>query len=158
MKEARGICLAYVGGDRPALPAPGAQSFQQPTQHAVTTWPSATPPTGSNLFAATPPVKASSVRAITETELLNAVRREQSVQFVFRQEPKRSAALANLVGGEYRCFSQGQNRVVAIQVTFRSGVLGVLSAQQMGAERIIVMSRPEKRQQLARECGATCPY
>ena len=116
MKEARGICLAYVGGDRPALPAPGAQSFQQPTQHAVTTWPSATPPTGSNLFAATPPVKVSSVRAITETELLNAVRREQSVQFVFRQEPKRSAALANLVGGEYRCFSQGQNRVVAIQV------------------------------------------
>jgi len=58
----------------------------------------------------------SSVRTITETELLNAVRREQPVQFVFRQEPKRSAALANLVGGEYRCFSQGQNRVVAIQV------------------------------------------
>ena len=38
------------------------------------------------------------------------------MQFAFRQEPKRSAALANLVGGEYRCFSQGQNRVVAIQV------------------------------------------
>jgi threonine dehydrogenase-like Zn-dependent dehydrogenase len=35
------------------------------------------------------------------------------------------------------------------------GLLGVLSAQQMGAERIIVMSRHEKRQQIAREFGAT---
>src|SRR4051794_22580445 len=35
------------------------------------------------------------------------------------------------------------------------GLLGVLSAKQMGAERIIVMSRHEKRQKLAREFGAT---
>ena len=35
------------------------------------------------------------------------------------------------------------------------GLLGVLSAKQMGAERIIVMSRHETRQQLAREFGAT---
>ena len=35
------------------------------------------------------------------------------------------------------------------------GLLGILSAQQMGAERIIAMSRHEKRQQLAREFGAT---
>src|SRR4051795_11133089 len=35
------------------------------------------------------------------------------------------------------------------------GLLGVLSAQQMGAERIIAMSRHESRQQLAREFGAT---
>src|SRR3954454_6889347 len=35
------------------------------------------------------------------------------------------------------------------------GLLGVLSAKQMGAERIIAMSRHEKRQQLAREYGAT---
>jgi threonine dehydrogenase-like Zn-dependent dehydrogenase len=35
------------------------------------------------------------------------------------------------------------------------GLLGVLSAKQMGAERIIAMSRHEKRQQLAREFGAT---
>src|SRR6516165_9305064 len=35
------------------------------------------------------------------------------------------------------------------------GLLGMLSARQMGAERIIVMSRHEKRQQLAREFGAT---
>jgi threonine dehydrogenase-like Zn-dependent dehydrogenase len=35
------------------------------------------------------------------------------------------------------------------------GLLGVLSANQMGAERIIAMSRHEKRQQLAREFGAT---
>ncbi|MGE3151323.1 MAG: zinc-dependent alcohol dehydrogenase family protein [Nitrospiraceae bacterium] len=35
------------------------------------------------------------------------------------------------------------------------GLLGVLSAKQMGAERIIVMSRHEQRQQLAREFGAT---
>jgi threonine dehydrogenase-like Zn-dependent dehydrogenase len=35
------------------------------------------------------------------------------------------------------------------------GLLGVLSAKQMGADRIIVMSRHETRQQLAREFGAT---
>lgn len=35
------------------------------------------------------------------------------------------------------------------------GLLGVLSAQRMGAERIIAMSRHEKRQQLARAFGAT---
>ncbi len=35
------------------------------------------------------------------------------------------------------------------------GLLGVLSAKQMGAERIIAMSRHEKRQQLACKFGAT---
>ena len=35
------------------------------------------------------------------------------------------------------------------------GLMGVLSASQMGAERIIVMSRHATRQQLAREFGAT---
>jgi threonine dehydrogenase-like Zn-dependent dehydrogenase len=35
------------------------------------------------------------------------------------------------------------------------GLLGVLSAKQMGAERIIVMSRHEKRQKRARAFGAT---
>ena len=35
------------------------------------------------------------------------------------------------------------------------GLLGVLSAREMGAERIIVMSRHETRQNLAREFGAT---
>jgi threonine dehydrogenase-like Zn-dependent dehydrogenase len=35
------------------------------------------------------------------------------------------------------------------------GLLGVLSARQMGAERIIVMSRHESRQKLARQFGAT---
>src|SRR5881296_3277887 len=35
------------------------------------------------------------------------------------------------------------------------GLLGVLSAKQMGAERIIVMSRHQSRQKLAREFGAT---
>ena len=35
------------------------------------------------------------------------------------------------------------------------GLLGVLSAKQMGAGRIIVMSRYESRQKLAREFGAT---
>ena len=35
------------------------------------------------------------------------------------------------------------------------GLLGVLSAAQMGAERIIAMSRHESRQALAREFGAT---
>jgi threonine dehydrogenase-like Zn-dependent dehydrogenase len=35
------------------------------------------------------------------------------------------------------------------------GLLGVLSAKQMGADRIIAMSRHETRQKLAREFGAT---
>jgi threonine dehydrogenase-like Zn-dependent dehydrogenase len=35
------------------------------------------------------------------------------------------------------------------------GLLGVLSAKQMGAERIIAMSRHEARQKLAKEFGAT---
>jgi threonine dehydrogenase-like Zn-dependent dehydrogenase len=35
------------------------------------------------------------------------------------------------------------------------GLLGVLSARQMGAARIIIMSRHESRQKLAREYGAT---
>ena len=35
------------------------------------------------------------------------------------------------------------------------GLLGVLSAKQMGAERIVVMSRHPARKQLAREFGAT---
>jgi threonine dehydrogenase-like Zn-dependent dehydrogenase len=35
------------------------------------------------------------------------------------------------------------------------GLLGVLAARQMGAERIIAMSRHESRQKLAREFGAT---
>ena len=35
------------------------------------------------------------------------------------------------------------------------GLLGVLSARQMGAERIIAMSRHERRQTLARELGAS---
>src|SRR3954465_362994 len=35
------------------------------------------------------------------------------------------------------------------------GLLALLSAKQMGAERIIVMSRHEERQKLAREFGAT---
>jgi threonine dehydrogenase-like Zn-dependent dehydrogenase len=35
------------------------------------------------------------------------------------------------------------------------GLLGVLSAKQLGAERIIAMSRHEPRQKLAREFGAT---
>ena len=35
------------------------------------------------------------------------------------------------------------------------GLLGILSAKQMGAERVIAMSRHEKRQKLALEFGAT---
>jgi threonine dehydrogenase-like Zn-dependent dehydrogenase len=35
------------------------------------------------------------------------------------------------------------------------GLLAGLSAQQMGADRTIAMSRHEERQQLAREFGAT---
>jgi len=45
--------------------------------------------------------------------------------------------------------------IVAIVGDGAVGLLGVLSAKLMGAERIIVMSRHTSRQQLAREFGAT---
>jgi len=44
---------------------------------------------------------------------------------------------------------------VAVVGDGAEGLLGILSAKQMGAERIIAMSRHEPRQKLAREFGAT---
>jgi threonine dehydrogenase-like Zn-dependent dehydrogenase len=49
----------------------------------------------------------------------------------------------------------GPGRSVAVVGDGAVGLLGVLAAQQLGAERIIAMSRHEPRQQLAREFGAT---
>jgi threonine dehydrogenase-like Zn-dependent dehydrogenase len=46
-------------------------------------------------------------------------------------------------------------KTVAVVGDGAVGLLGVLSAKQMGAERIVAMSRHEARQQLAREFGAT---
>jgi threonine dehydrogenase-like Zn-dependent dehydrogenase len=46
-------------------------------------------------------------------------------------------------------------KTVAVVGDGAVGLLGVLSARQMGAERIIVMSRHESRQKLARAFGAT---
>src|ERR671924_1708122 len=46
-------------------------------------------------------------------------------------------------------------KTVAIVGDGAVGLLGVLSAKQMGAERIIATSRHEERQKLAREFGAT---
>jgi len=46
-------------------------------------------------------------------------------------------------------------KTVAIVGDGAVGLLGVLSARQMGAERIIAMSRHPSRQKLAREFGAT---
>ena len=46
-------------------------------------------------------------------------------------------------------------KTVAVVGDGAVGLLGVLAAKQMGAERIIVMSRHEARQRLAREFGAT---
>jgi threonine dehydrogenase-like Zn-dependent dehydrogenase len=45
--------------------------------------------------------------------------------------------------------------IVAVVGDGAVGLLGVMAARQMGAERIIAMSRHEARQQLAREFGAT---
>jgi threonine dehydrogenase-like Zn-dependent dehydrogenase len=45
-------------------------------------------------------------------------------------------------------------KTVAVVGDGAVGLLGVLSARQMGAERIIAMSRHESRQKLAREFGA----
>src|SRR5688572_2952873 len=46
-------------------------------------------------------------------------------------------------------------KTVAVVGDGAVGLLGVLSAKQMGAERIILMSRHADRQQLGREFGAT---
>jgi threonine dehydrogenase-like Zn-dependent dehydrogenase len=49
----------------------------------------------------------------------------------------------------------GPGRTVAVVGDGAVGLLGVLAARQLGAERIIAMSRHEPRQQLARQFGAT---
>jgi len=49
----------------------------------------------------------------------------------------------------------GPGKTVAVVGDGAVGLLGVLAAAQLGAERIIAMSRHEPRQQLAREFGAT---
>ena len=46
-------------------------------------------------------------------------------------------------------------KTVAVVGDGAVGLLGVLAAKQLGAERIIIMSRHEPRQNLAREFGAT---
>ncbi|MFG3437221.1 zinc-dependent alcohol dehydrogenase family protein [Nonomuraea sp. NPDC047897] len=49
----------------------------------------------------------------------------------------------------------GPGRTVAVVGDGAVGLLAVLAAKQLGAERIIAMSRHEPRQKLAREFGAT---
>ena len=49
----------------------------------------------------------------------------------------------------------GPGKTVAVVGDGAVGLLGVLAAKQLGAERIIAMSRHEPRQQLALEFGAT---
>jgi threonine dehydrogenase-like Zn-dependent dehydrogenase len=49
----------------------------------------------------------------------------------------------------------GPGKTVVVVGDGAVGLLGVLSAKQMGAERIVAMSRHEDRQRLAREFGAT---
>ena len=49
----------------------------------------------------------------------------------------------------------GPGKIVAVVGDGAVGLLAVLSAKQLGAERIIVMSRHEPRQELARAYGAT---
>jgi threonine dehydrogenase-like Zn-dependent dehydrogenase len=49
----------------------------------------------------------------------------------------------------------GPGKTVVVVGDGAVGLLGVLAARELGAERIIAMSRNEPRQQLAREFGAT---
>jgi threonine dehydrogenase-like Zn-dependent dehydrogenase len=49
----------------------------------------------------------------------------------------------------------GPGKTVAVVGDGAVGLMGVLAAKQLGAERIIIFSRHESRQQLAREFGAT---
>src|SRR5947199_3639663 len=53
------------------------------------------------------------------------------------------------------CANVQPGSTVVVVVDGAVGLLGVLSAKQMGAERIIAMSRHASRQKLAREFGAT---
>lgn len=49
----------------------------------------------------------------------------------------------------------GPGKTVAVVGDGAVGLMGILAAKELGAERIIAMSRHEPRQQLAREFGAT---
>ena len=49
----------------------------------------------------------------------------------------------------------GPGKTVAVVGDGAVGLLGILAAQQLGAQRIVAMSRHEPRQRLAREFGAT---
>jgi threonine dehydrogenase-like Zn-dependent dehydrogenase len=49
----------------------------------------------------------------------------------------------------------GPGKTVAVVGDGAVGLLGVLAARQLGAERIVIFSRHEDRQKLAREFGAT---
>jgi threonine dehydrogenase-like Zn-dependent dehydrogenase len=49
----------------------------------------------------------------------------------------------------------GPGKIVAVVGDGAVGLLGELAAKQLGADRIIAMSRHEPRQKLAREYGAT---
>ncbi|MGY1738202.1 zinc-dependent alcohol dehydrogenase family protein [Geodermatophilus sp. SYSU D00684] len=49
----------------------------------------------------------------------------------------------------------GPGKTVAVVGDGAVGLLGVLAARQLGAERVVVFSRHEDRQRLAREFGAT---
>ena len=49
----------------------------------------------------------------------------------------------------------GTGRTVAVVGDGAVGLLGILAAKQLGAERVIAMSRHRPRQELAREFGAT---
>jgi threonine dehydrogenase-like Zn-dependent dehydrogenase len=49
----------------------------------------------------------------------------------------------------------GPGKTVAVVGDGAVGLLGVLAAQQLGAERIVIFSRHESRQALARQFGAT---
>jgi threonine dehydrogenase-like Zn-dependent dehydrogenase len=49
----------------------------------------------------------------------------------------------------------GPGKIVAVVGDGAVGLLGVLAAKQLGAERIVIFSRHEDRQRLAKEFGAT---
>src|SRR4051795_6588325 len=58
-------------------------------------------------------------------------------------------------GGGAVAAEAGPGKTVAVVGDGAVGLLAVLAARQLGAERIIAMSRHESRQRLAREFGAT---
>jgi threonine dehydrogenase-like Zn-dependent dehydrogenase len=105
-------------------------------------------------------VEAMVAQTVAASGRLDAAYNNAGVQNVVAETADQTSllALSDVMGTDW--FAAGAANVkrgatVAVVGDGAVGLLGVLSAKQMGAERIIAMSRHASRQKLAREFGAT---